>query len=56
VPATQRVANHHRRMRDTHAPAFVRKYRAQSLAIAWHDNAGERALSFIESTYEWPKP
>jgi hypothetical protein len=68
VLATERMANYRRRMRaaglklvqiwvpDTHSPAFVKQCRAQSRAIARHDEAGDEALRFIEATYEWPKP
>lgn len=68
VPAVERMANYRLRMRaagmrliqiwvpDTQAPAFVKKCRAQSRSIARHDEAGDEALSFIESTYDWPRP
>jgi hypothetical protein len=67
LPPVERMANYRRRMRDsglkliqmwvpdTRAPGFAAKCRRQAKAIARHDPAGDDALRFIESVYEWPE-
>jgi hypothetical protein len=63
---SRRMASYRERMRaaglrpvqiwvpDARNPAFVGKCRAQALAVAAGDPAGDELMEFIASTYEWP--
>ncbi len=63
----QRMATYRQRMRaaglrpvqiwvpDSRAPDFAEKCRAQALAIAAGDPAGEEIMRFVAGVYEWPE-
>ncbi len=68
APPPKRMANYRQRMRaaglrpvqiwvpDSRAPDFAEKCRAQALAVAASDPAGDEIMRFVASVYEWPEP